>query len=194
MQTQKDEVKQKILNAAVEEFLVSGYESSSMRVIAANAGITVGNIYSYFTGKDDLFETIVLPAVNQIKGLILMDVPTDNRITEESAIEIANQIISAFLCYHQEFLILMNSAKGSAYENIRSVLQHQIKERLIIELIPQLKEREENKILIDTLSIVLLDGIINIILKSDSNETMNRLIYDFLLLMFGDIENRIKFL
>lgn len=192
MQIQKDEVKKKILNAAIEEFLVSGYENSSMRVIASNAGITVGNIYSYFSGKDDLFENIVLPTVKEIKELILMDISTQNKITKASAIEITSQIIKAFLNNREEFLILMNSAKSSKYENIKNVIQQEIKERLIIDLLPQLPKRVENEILADTLSLVLLDGIINIVLKSENDsELMNKLIYDFLLLIFGDIENRI---
>lgn len=190
MQKQKDEVKNKIINAAIEELLVSGYENSSMRVIALNAGITVGNIYSYFSGKDDLFETIVLPTVQEIKALILMDISTVNRITRASAIEITSQIIKTFLNYRQEFLILMNSAKGSKYENIKSVIQQEIRDRLVIDLFPQSSQKVENEILADTLSQVLLVGIINIVLKSDNNsELMNKLIYDFLLLIFGEIEN-----
>lgn len=192
MQIQKDEVKNKILNAAIEEFLVSGYENSSMRVIAANAGITVGNIYSYFNGKDDLFETIVLSTVTQIKSLILMNLSTNNTITKTSAMEITNQIMNTFLNNYQEFLILMNSAKGSKYENIKSVIQVQIKDRLIADLIPQFHAKFENDIMADTLSLVLLDGIINIVLKSDNDEKMmNTLICDFLLLVFGNIVERI---
>lgn len=192
MQIQKDEVKNKILNAAIEEFLVSGYENSSMRVIAANAGITVGNIYSYFNGKDALFETIVLSTVTQIKSLILMNLSTNNKITKTSAMEITNQIMNTFLNNYQEFLILMNSAKGSKYENIKSVIQVQIKDRLIADLIPQFHAKFENDIMADTLSLVLLDGIINIVLKSDNDEKMmNTLICDFLLLVFGNIAERI---
>lgn len=192
LQIQKDEVKNKILNAAIEEFLVSGYENSSMRVIAANAGITVGNIYSYFNGKDALFETIVLSTVTQIKSLILMNLSTNNTITKTSAMEITNQIMNTFLNNYQEFLILMNSAKGSKYENIKSAIQVQIKDRLIADLIPQFHAKFENDIMADTLSLVLLDGIINIVLKSDNDEKMmNTLICDFLLLVFGNIAERI---
>ncbi|MEG1560391.1 MAG: TetR/AcrR family transcriptional regulator [Clostridia bacterium] len=193
MQTQKDEVKNNIISAAIEEFLVSGYENSSMRIIAANAGITVGNIYSYFNSKDDLFETIVLPTVKEIRELISMNISTNNKITKASAIEITGHILTVFLKNRQEFLILMHSAKSSKYENIKSVIHQEIKTRLLIDLFPRLPQRMENEIWADTLSLVLLDGIINIVLKSDNDsELMNNLIYDFLLLLFGDIENRIQ--
>lgn len=192
MQIQKNEVKNNIINAAVEEFLVSGYENSSMRTIASNAGITVGNIYSYFNSKEALFTAIVSPAVSRIKGLILMKLSTNNVITRTSAMEVTNQIRNVFLNNRQEFLILMNSAKGSKYENIKNMIQMQIKERLIEDLIPQLHVRIENEILADTLSLVLLDGIINIVLKSEEDEElMNKLICEFLLLVFGDITERI---
>lgn len=192
MQIPKDEVRNNIITAAIEEFLVSGYESSSMRTIATNSGITVGNIYSYFSSKDDLFESIVFPTVKQIEGLILMKLSTDNTITKASAMEVTSQIMNAFSSNHQEFLILMNSAKGSRYENIKSAIQLQIKERLIVDLIPQLHVRVENEILADTLSLVLLEGIINIVLKSENDEAlMAKLICEFLLLVFGDITQRL---
>ncbi|MEG1886951.1 MAG: TetR/AcrR family transcriptional regulator [Oscillospiraceae bacterium] len=192
MQIPKDEVKNNIIDAAIEEFLVSGYENSSMRVIATNAGITVGNIYSYFNGKEDLFETIVFPTVMKIKGLILMKLSTDNSITPASAMEVTRQIMNAFLNNRQEFLILMNNAKGSKYENIKSAIQMQIMERLIVDLVPKLPARAENEILADTLSLVLLDGIINIVMKSENDKhLMSKLICEFLLLVFGNIEERL---
>ncbi|MEG1848520.1 MAG: TetR/AcrR family transcriptional regulator [Lachnospiraceae bacterium] len=192
MQIQKEEVKQNIINAAMEEFLTAGYSKSSLRVIASHAGITVGNIYSYFHNKEELFETIVLPTVGRIKGLILMKLSTNNTITETSAMEVTKQIMALFNDNHNGFLILMNSAKGSKYENIRSVIQDQIKARLILDLMPQLHVKRENEILADTLSLVLLEGIINIVMKSKNEEVMmNKLICEFLILVFGDIAERL---
>ncbi|MEG2377253.1 MAG: TetR/AcrR family transcriptional regulator [Clostridia bacterium] len=191
MQIQKDTVRSKIVSSARGEFLNFGYENSSMRNIAANAGITVGNIYSYFASKEDLFDTIVLGTVKQIEGLILIKLSTNNRITKESAKEVTNQIMNTVLSDVEIFLILMNSAGGSKYENAKTVVQIQIKERLIADLIPQLHVGIENEILADTLSLVLLDGIINIVIKSENKIIMKKLICDFLLMVFGNIGERL---
>lgn len=55
MQTLKEEVRKKILKSARKEFLKHGYNGASMRRIAKSAGYTVGNIYRYYKGKEDLF-------------------------------------------------------------------------------------------------------------------------------------------
>lgn len=192
MQIQKQEVKDKIINSAIDDMLEFGYEKSSMRKIAANAGTTVGNIYSYFKSKEDLYKTVVLPTVMQINGLILIKPSTNNKITVTSAAEVANQITGELLIDTRRFLILMYGGAGSPYENIKSVIQGQIKERIIADLIPQLHVGVENEILADTLSLTLLDGIINIVVKSKNDVIlMNRLIRDFLLLVFGNISERL---
>ncbi|MEG2857823.1 MAG: hypothetical protein RR994_04320, partial [Clostridia bacterium] len=102
-----------------------------------------------------------------------------------------NQIMNTVLSDVEIFLILMNSAGGSKYENAKTVIQIQIKERLIADLIPQLHVGIENEILADTLSLVLLDGIINIVIKSDNKIIMKKLICDFLLMVFGNIGERL---
>jgi len=47
MQILKEEVHNKIINAAKEEFLEYGYSGASMRRISKKIGMTVGNIYRY---------------------------------------------------------------------------------------------------------------------------------------------------
>ena len=51
-----------ILQAARDEFLEFGYEGASLRRICAAAGVTTGAIYFFFSGKEELFRTIVAEA------------------------------------------------------------------------------------------------------------------------------------
>ena len=53
-----------------QEFTQYGYQKSSMRRIAQRAHITPGNIYAYFGGKQDLFDYIIGPTVQQLDDLI----------------------------------------------------------------------------------------------------------------------------
>lgn len=66
MQTLKKEVKERILKAARMEFRGHGFAKAKMRSIAGRAGVSTGNLYTYFPNKDDLFCALVKPAVDQI--------------------------------------------------------------------------------------------------------------------------------
>ena len=41
-----------------------------MREIASRAGVTVSNIYHYFTNKDEIFRTILKPVLNDLYAMI----------------------------------------------------------------------------------------------------------------------------
>ncbi|ETJ38743.1 TetR family transcriptional regulatory protein, partial [human gut metagenome] len=51
----RDEVKNRILVAATENFERDGYAGASLRRIASDAGFTKGAVYSNFGSKPDLF-------------------------------------------------------------------------------------------------------------------------------------------
>ena len=57
MQFLKGDIQERILKVAEEVFLEKGYKDASMREIASRAGVTVSNIYHYFTNKDEIFRT-----------------------------------------------------------------------------------------------------------------------------------------
>lgn len=50
-----EEKRQRIIDAAYNEFIEYSYDNSIIQRIAKNAGIPVGSFYQYFYGKDDLF-------------------------------------------------------------------------------------------------------------------------------------------
>lgn len=58
MRKTTEETRNRILEAARQEMLSVGYQNTSMRKIAAAAGITAGALYKHFAGKEEIFETI----------------------------------------------------------------------------------------------------------------------------------------
>lgn len=66
MQTLKDNTRDRILKAARGRFAKKGYTETSMRDIARAAGMGVGNIYHYFSSKDELFRAVVSPVVEEL--------------------------------------------------------------------------------------------------------------------------------
>lgn len=133
MQVPKPKVRKKILDSAIDEFLVVGYRRASMRNIAQQAGITVGNIYAYFSGKADLYETIVAPVMESINSLIQIEASEGTPSLET----IADTVTAVFLENKKQFLILMHNS-APKYTNVRGQLIDLIRERLIIDLLPKL--------------------------------------------------------
>ena len=85
-QTLKDDVKERIVEAAREEFLTRSYEHASMRSIALKSHMTVGNLYRYFAGKEELNRFIVEPTLKRINALIMK--LTGNRVSLDSTGEL----------------------------------------------------------------------------------------------------------
>lgn len=69
MQKLKDDVRDRIIAAAVAEFSRGGYEKASMREIGKAAGVSVSNTYNYFRNKEELFESIVRPVYETVKNI-----------------------------------------------------------------------------------------------------------------------------
>ncbi len=68
-QVLKEEVRQKILETSLNDFIKKGYLNTSMKEIAKGSGIAVGNVYNYFKDKEKLYDTLVMPvysAINEI--------------------------------------------------------------------------------------------------------------------------------
>ncbi len=56
-----DKITSEILVSAKKEFLANGFEKASMRVIAKNAGVTTGALYTRYKNKNDIFSALVSP-------------------------------------------------------------------------------------------------------------------------------------
>lgn len=89
MQIKKDEVRLKILETATNEFLKKGYENTSMRVIAQKSHTTLGNIYHYYSNKEKLLDTILIPTIENIEAMLEEHIESAGKInlTHENALE-----------------------------------------------------------------------------------------------------------
>ena len=65
MQHTKEEIRSRILEAALDEFEQHGYADASIRRIVAAAGSSLGNLYRYYDSKLALFKAIVDPVTEQ---------------------------------------------------------------------------------------------------------------------------------
>ena len=66
MKLLKEEMRQRIVEAARDEFFQSGYARASMRAIAERAGYSTGMLYGRFADKSELFRELVEPAAQEL--------------------------------------------------------------------------------------------------------------------------------
>lgn len=70
MQVLKEDTRGRILAVAGQQFGQKGYSKTSMREIAGAVGVGVGNIYNYFTNKDELFREVVRPVLLALEAML----------------------------------------------------------------------------------------------------------------------------
>ena len=70
MQVLKEDIRGRILTVARQQFERKGYSKTSMREIAELSRVGVGNIYNYFTNKDELFREVVRPVLCALEAML----------------------------------------------------------------------------------------------------------------------------
>jgi AcrR family transcriptional regulator len=75
--TKGEQTRTAIIEAAHDLFITRGYNATSMRKIARQAGIALGGIYNHFEGKEEIFEAVftenhpyleMIPAIESAQG------------------------------------------------------------------------------------------------------------------------------
>jgi AcrR family transcriptional regulator len=70
----KDARPQELLAAALDLFVDRGYAATRLDDVAAQAGVSKGTLYLYFTSKEDLFKAMVrenmLPVLSEAEEII----------------------------------------------------------------------------------------------------------------------------
>ncbi len=137
-QVLKEEQKNKILYAAKTQFVEIGFSGTSMRAIAKDAGMTVGNIYRYFKNKKDIANAIISPVLEQLDGILMIlscnsgdilsppvSVVQDENSLTEILFQLADCMVEIEDKYKYETVILLNDDEIN--ENYRTWLYMLIK-------------------------------------------------------------------
>ena len=126
-----------IIEAALSEFLQNGYEKASLRKIAAQAGVTVGAIYTRYATKDSLFCALVQPLVDRIGETFLsikqdyqQEGTADSLAALTCAMEKETQAILHLLFddYDRAVLLLCRSAGSSMAQVFDHVVERKMEE------------------------------------------------------------------
>lgn len=71
LQTPNPEVRQRLMEAAVELINEGGFNALRIEEIAARADLSVGTFYLYFDGKSDLFVNLVQDYTNRLRNRLI---------------------------------------------------------------------------------------------------------------------------
>lgn len=63
---EKDVRTEEILKAAMEVFFERGYQNTTVDAVAKKAGIAKGTVYLYYKGKEDLYASLMIPALEYL--------------------------------------------------------------------------------------------------------------------------------
>ena len=143
MQVLKDNVKEKIYQAAIEEFYKKGFLKTKMQDIAKKAGISVGLTYSYYNNKEDLFAAIVEPIYKEIIQSVENEEERDLEIGDPANLfEKESAFILQLLRQKREiFLILIDRSKGTRFEKAAEQIIGVTKEHIKRQLSPKVNSQ-----------------------------------------------------
>ena len=180
MQIIKEELRNRILEIAEQEFLENGFDKASLRVIAKKCGTTIGNLYHYFSNKEALFEDLVkqeynaffhLMEHNQNSQLIHYNSNHRNDISlKKMFYENIEKLMPVFT---KRFLILIDCSQKTKFETCRNQVLSMIEQHVKMHFM-------EYSVSITpgfeiTLSQQILTGLLHII-RTCEDENMKRLL------------------
>ena len=189
MQVPKQDIHNAILASAKREFAAHGYKKASMRQIATGTGITPGNIYAYFSGKEQLFAAVISPVADRIDALCRLQLPNGQSEPPASAHSLLNLIVQEitqiYLAYRDEFFILLLGSEGSAFADRKSEVI-KAAARPIYEYLVREDQTADAHLLAQALSTAVLEGLCVIFRNADDDKTrLAATISDYLQRLFS---------
>ena len=150
-----------ILQAALQCFLVKGFHQTSMRDIAQAAGVSLGNLYNHFPGKEAIILAVAVAESEELAPLLQRLAASDGERTQVMA------FLQDFhaLCRQPEWAtlaveVLAESARNPAVAEAFAANRRQLQATLA-EALQQMAQRERRRpVLAPALQAqVLLDAI-----------------------------------
>lgn len=117
-------MKERILEAARSEFIEKGFSNASMRSIAKEIGITATALYRHYSNKEEIFEAVVAPAVNDWERLCDSESKRQPSIGREDGLEAmwgnndqSRFVVNMIYEHFDEHKLLFFGSKGTKYED-----------------------------------------------------------------------------
>lgn len=188
MQYLKGEIREKIVNAAIEEFKVYGYSDAAIRNIANNAEISLGNIYRYFTNKEALYFAIVNPFMDAIDELIEKDIFFYDRTMGE-----VSEVLIAFVMKHSNELMIIRKGNTVHYQKFITHMVNAISTKIrfmLTNAFPQIDSKISNPYFSEAIAEAFLTALFKVLNREQSAEVLERNTREVITFFFGQLSYR----
>ena len=188
MQYLKKEIKDRILASAVDEFKEHGFANASIRNIANNAEISLGNIYRYFANKEALYLAVINPFMESVKQSVEQDFVFKDKWMKEMSI-----IFVRFLMQYSDELLIIRKGNSVHYDKfvsyITEVISNKIRE-MMEESFPEIDEKIKNPEFYNAIAEGFLNSLFKILRNEDSPEVQERNARELITFYFGHMKDR----
>ncbi len=142
-QVLKEEIRQRIYEAALVEFYEKDFVSATMKDIALKADIPVGLVYSYYKNKAALFDDIVKPVFVNITET-LREEEQQNGKPLENFKKVGEEPLLKLFDDYRRVVILMDKSKGTKHEHARDELVKMIETHINISFSKRCKTKYDS--------------------------------------------------
>ena len=128
MQLKKKDIQMKIQTTALDMFYQKGYAKTKMSDIAEEMEMSVGNIYTYFKNKHELFYTVVPEnTIFYFEEVILNTIRAYNDFLvnqkeSKDVFELIEKQMELIVNNYREVIIMLEKNEGTLYEGLREKL------------------------------------------------------------------------
>lgn len=133
---------EKIVTAAMREFLEKGYEQASMKAVADAVGMTSAALYRHFENKQAMFAALVQPAVDAMEAWKQRHIASSYQVLEQDHPEImwevegdlsdAGMVLDLMYQQPETFRLLLCCAAGTPYEKVVHDLIEQSSDQMML--------------------------------------------------------------
>ena len=119
MQVLKEEVRERILAAAVQVFYEKDFRSAKMQDIARLADVSASLLYSYFENKEKLFGAVVSSVPFDFDHVAHEEESLLEGTPSERYLIAAEGPLLGMLAHHKLLVILVDKSQGTVYEHAK---------------------------------------------------------------------------
>lgn len=183
-QVLKAHVKEEILKSGISEFYKTGYDKSKIRDIAIKSNVSPGNIYRYFTNKEQLFNAIVTPVYNELKSMFNKLNAAESTSSEILVTDFINLLIKNIKKHKYEVHIILSN--NTILPKISKELDLMMEEVILANF--KLKYNNNissnDKIMVKAYTESIKRGLVKIIEEINTKSDLETLISDFIKTFF----------
>lgn len=185
MQYLKEEVRSKICSAAVEEFKTFGYQDASVRRIADNAGISLGNIYRYFENKEALHLAVIKPLMERVTVF-----GEEDYFADGSDLKLTASKLVDFMTENDDLIVILRKGNTAYYKQFSNYLEEMTMQKIDMLFPPAQLDKIQNPDLIKIIARSFLHCLFDVIAGTKSKSQRKAYVEEILSFYFSHLESR----